>query len=131
QALRTYQPLPHRLSLIGEKKGVRYYDDSISTICDTTIQALKSVPNVGTVLIGGMDRGIEYGELIEFLSENQVPHIILMADTGKRIYHEILTNYPDFSGPERLILVDTLEEAVRQAEKITTPGTACVLSPAA
>lgn len=131
QALKTYRPLPHRLSLIGEKKGVRYYDDSISTICDTTIQALKSVPNVGTVLIGGMDRGIEYGELIEFLSKNQVPHIILMADTGKRIYHEILTNYPDFSGPGRLILVDTLEEAVRQAEKITTPGTACVLSPAA
>lgn len=131
QALKTYRPLPHRLSLIGEKKGVRYYDDSISTICDTTIQALKSVPNVGTVLIGGMDRGIEYGELIEFLSKNQVPHIILMADTGKRIYHEILTNYPDFSGPERLVLVDTLEEAVRQAERITAPGTACILSPAA
>lgn len=131
QKLKTYQPLPHRLSLIGVKKGVRYYDDSISTICDTTIQALKSVPNVGTILIGGMDRGIEYDELIEFLSKNPVPHIILMADTGKRIYHEILTKYPNFSRPHRLILVDTLKEAVRLSEEITAPGTACVLSPAA
>ncbi len=131
RALCTYEPLPHRLSFIGEREGVRYYDDSISTICETTIQALKSIPSVGTVLIGGMDRGIEYGELIRFLSGDGVSHIILMADTGKRIFDEIHQSYPDFRAPERLILVDTLEEAVQRAEEITAPGTACVLSPAA
>lgn len=130
-ALRTYEPLPHRLNFVGERDGIRYYDDSISTICDTTIQALKSIPSVGTVLIGGMDRGIEYDELIRFLSDDGVPHIILMAATGKRIYDEIRQKYPDFHAPERLILVDTLEEAVSCAKKITSPGTACVLSPAA
>lgn len=130
-ALKTYEPLPHRLHYIGEKDRVRYYDDSISTICDTTIQALKSVPRVGSVLIGGMDRGIEYDELIAFLSEDSVPHIILMADTGRRIFQEIETRHPDFHGPERLHLVDTLEEAVQVAKKITPPGMACVLSPAA
>lgn len=129
--LRTYEPLPHRLTFIGERKKVRYYDDSISTICDTTIQALKSIPSVGTVLIGGMDRGIEYDDLILYLSEDPVPHIILMADTGKRIYKEIQTKYPGFHAPERLILVDTLEEAVQKAREVTAPGTACVLSPAA
>lgn len=130
-ALRTYEPLPHRLNFIGERDGIRYYDDSISTICDTTIQALKSIPSVGTVLIGGMDRGIEYDDLIRFLSDDGVPHIILMAATGKRIHDEIRQNYPDFHAPERLILVDTLEEAVSCAKRITSPGTACVLSPAA
>lgn len=131
RALRTYEPLPHRLNFIGERDGIRYYDDSISTICDTTIQALKSIPSVGTVLIGGMDRGIEYDDLIRFLSDDGVPHIILMAATGKRIFDEIQNNYPDFHAPKRLVLVDTLEEAVDCAKKITTPGTACVLSPAA
>lgn len=131
RALRTYHPLPHRLNLIGERDGVRYYDDSISTICDTAIQALKSVPSVGTILIGGMDRGIEYDELIRYLSMDQVPHIILMADTGRRIWDEIHQNYPDFRAPERLVLVDTLEEAVKTAKELTSPGTACVLSPAA
>lgn len=131
EALRSYEPLPHRLHPIGELDGVRYYDDSISTICDTTIQALKSVPNVGSVLIGGMDRGIEYDELIEFLSGDSVPHIILMADTGKRIYEEIRKSYPHFQRPERLILVGTLEQAVARAKELTAPGCACVLSPAA
>ena len=130
-ALRTYEPLPHRLRYIGEREGVRFYDDSISTIGDTAIQALKSVPNVGSILIGGMDRGIEYDDLITYLSRDPVPHIILMADTGKRIYQEIQDRYPDFHGRERLLLVDTLKDAVTAAKTLTAPGTACVLSPAA
>lgn len=129
--LKTYEPLPHRLHFIGELHRVRYYDDSISTICETTIQALKSIPSVGTVLIGGMDRGIEYDDLITFLSEDTVPHIILMADTGKRIYHEIQTSHPNFHRPGRLVLVETLEQAVARAKELTAPGTACILSPAA
>ena len=131
KALISYEPLPHRLRLIGSLDGVRYYDDSISTICDTTIQALKSVSSVGSVLIGGMDRGIDYQDLISYLSVNPVPHIILMAATGKRIYEEIHASYPDFHQPERLHLVDTLEEAVAFAKEVTPAGYACVLSPAA
>ena len=57
---------------------MKYYDDSISTICDTTIQALKTLKDTDTVLIGGMDRGIDYSDLIEYLSDCPVPHIILM-----------------------------------------------------
>lgn len=130
-ALRTYEPLPHRLSYIGEQNHIRYYDDSISTIGEATIQALKSVPNVGSVLIGGMDRGIEYDDLISWLSEDPVPHIILMEATGRRIYQEIRDRYPDFRSPERLILVEHLQEAVAAAQTLTAPGAACVLSPAA
>ncbi len=129
--LKSYHPLPHRLSFIGEQDGIRYYDDSISTICDTTIQALKSIPDVGTVLIGGMDRGIDYTELIRFLEKDPVPHIILMEATGKRIYEEIQSTHPGFSAPERLILVPHLQDAIAMAKKITAPGQACVLSPAA
>ena len=129
--LRSYEPLPHRLHFAGIRDGVRYYDDSISTICDTTIQALKSVPSVGSVLIGGMDRGIDYGDLIRFLSEDQVPHIILMEATGKRILEEIHRDYPDFQHPERLHPVKDLKEAVACAREVTPKGSACILSPAA
>lgn len=131
KALKSYEPLPHRLRLIGERNQVRYYDDSISTIGETTIQALKSIPNVGSVLIGGMERGIDYQDLIEFLDIDTVPYIILMEATGKRIYEEIKQNYPNFAKPERLFLVKDLTEAVALAKKVTPANTACVLSPAA
>ena len=95
RGLKTYEPLPHRLQYIGEREGVKYYDDSISTICDTTIQALKTLKDTDTVLIGGMDRGIDYRELIEYLSDCQVPHIILMEARAKgytRRYISIILN---------------------------------------
>lgn len=131
QGLKTFEPLPHRLHFVGERDGVRYYDDSISTICDTTIQALNTLKDADTVLIGGMDRGIDYQELIQYLSHSPVPHIILMEATGKRIYEEISRSYPKFHRPERLVLTKHLEDAVKQAKALTRPGRSCVLSPAA
>lgn len=131
KGLTAYQPLPHRLERVGTYGGITFYDDSISTICDTTMKALTSIKDANTVLIGGMDRGIHYGELIEFLSENSIAHIILMEATGKRIYEEIHKEYKNFHGPERLYLVKDLKEAVELSKKITQKGTSCVLSPAA
>lgn len=127
----SYQPLPHRLAYLGEKDGVKYYDDSISTICDTTIQALNTLTDADTVLIGGMDRGIAYDDLIAYLSECAIPNIILMEETGMRIYQEIKLNYPGFKGIERLIFVHHLDEAVKEAKIRTRRGKSCVLSPAA
>lgn len=130
-ALKTYEPLPHRLQYIGMVNNIKYYDDSISTICDTTIQALTSLKDADTVLIGGMDRGIDYQELILFLSQNSIPNIIFMEATGKRILSEIKSDYPEFNGLGRVHLVEHLEDAVALAKEITREGKSCVMSPAA
>lgn len=131
RGLKTYQPLPHRLAFLGVYGGVKYYDDSISTIGETAIQALNTIQDADTVLIGGMDRGIDYRDLIEYLSESSVEHIIFMEDTGERIYREICGDYPGFLRRERLVLVSHLPEAVEAAKRLTRTGKSCVLSPAA
>lgn len=133
EGLKSYVPLPHRLEYIGTVDGVRYYDDSISTICDTTIQALKSVPDVETIIIGGMDRGIDYTDLIEFLSTDRVSNIILMYDTGLRIYNEIkiLLDENKFINFQRVHIVEDLEQAVKMAKTLTKVGKSCVMSPGA
>lgn len=128
---KTYTPLPHRLQNIGTLDGVTYYDDSISTIDETTIQALNTLKNADSVIIGGMDRGISYESLEMYLSDATVSHIILMEETGRRIFAEIEKNYSDFKGKERIIVVDHLEDAVKVAKKVTAKGKACVMSPAA
>lgn len=131
EGLKSYVPLPHRLQNIGTVDGVTYYDDSISTIDETTIQALNTLKNADTVIIGGMDRGISYDSLEKYLSESQVSNIILMEETGKRIFKEIEEKYPDFKGRDRLTLVSHLEDAVETAKRVTAKGKACVMSPAA
>lgn len=126
-ALCSFEPLPHRLKFIGQKDGIRFYDDSISTICETTIQALQSVENVGTLLIGGMDRGIDYEPLIDYLLANPVDTVICMYATGKRIYDRVV----QMGREEHFEYVENLKTAVDCAKSVTAVGKACLLSPAA
>ncbi|MCD7890534.1 MAG: UDP-N-acetylmuramoyl-L-alanine--D-glutamate ligase, partial [Ruminococcus sp.] len=123
----SFSPLPHRLEFVTEVNGVRYYDDSISTACATAIEAVKSVPDAGTILIGGMDRGIDYTKLAEFLNESDV-NIICMEASGKRIFNQI--RRMNFRNPNRVHYAEHLDEAVQLAYQITEKGKSCVLSPA-
>ena len=84
-----------------------------------------------SILIGGMDRGVDYSQLEEYLTGSSVRHIILMEATGKRIYREIKEKYPTLFASGRLALTEHLEEAVDLARELGEEGGACVLSPAA
>ena len=126
EALHTYKPLAHRLELFATIDDVQYFDDSISTIPETAIKAMSSIKNVGTIILGGMDRGIELDSLCDYLIKNPIENVILMPDTGKTIFEKL-------SGKYKYNLYETngLAEAASLAKKVTKPGTACVLSPAA
>lgn len=124
QVLSEFTGLPHRLQYIGTVEGVEYYDDSISTIPEATIAAAGSIPRVKTIILGGMDRHIEYTSLVTFIRENPDIRFILAYETGARIYEEAMA-------PQNCYLVSDLKEAVTLAKQITPSGMSCVLSPAA
>ena len=123
EALKTFEGLAHRLQYIGTLDGVSYYDDSISTIPGATIQALESVPGAKTVLVGGMDRGIDYEELITYIRAHHEYNYICSYDSGKRIYDEV-------ADLDCCSYRENLEQAVAYAKEITPSGMACILSPA-
>ena len=124
EAIAGFAGLPHRLQYVGTVDGVDYYDDSISTIPEATIAALQSVPGAHTVLVGGMDRGIDYDKLVRFVRDNQNYIYIFMYATGKRIFDEV-------AGLPCCLYVDDLTGAVALAKELTPSACACVLSPAA
>ncbi|HBN05976.1 MAG TPA: UDP-N-acetylmuramoyl-L-alanine--D-glutamate ligase, partial [Bacteroidales bacterium] len=62
-----FKGLEHRLEFVCLKDGVEYYNDSISTIAQTTIAALNSLEGVQTLILGGKDRGVDYSELANIL----------------------------------------------------------------
>ena len=123
-AIERFHGLSHRLEFIGRVDGVDYYDDSISTIPEATIQAIQSVPNTASVIIGGMDRQIRYDALITFIQTNPQIRYIFCYASGKRIFDEV-ADLP------YCCFVENLTDAVACAKRITPVGGACVLSPAA
>ncbi len=123
KTITEFKTLKHRLEFIGQIDGVKYYDNSIATIPVATEEAIKALKDVGTLIIGGMDRGIDYSEFAEFLDKCDVQNIICMPDTGHKIAKMMKAN--------KCIIVSTLEEAVQVASKKTEKGKSCLLSPAA
>ena len=124
EALKEFTGLQHRLQFVGNYGGIDYYDDSISTIPEAAIAAIKSIPNAGTILIGGMDRGIDYDILTEFIRAHGEYNYILMYKSGARIYKEV-SDLPFCQ------YRDDLAGAAALAGEITPAGKACILSPAA
>ena len=129
-ALQTYETLPHRLQKVAEINGVEYYDDSISTTVEAAISAMEAIQNCGVILLGGMDRGIDYEALVAYLKDSMVPEIVFMYDSGKRV----LDMLSEVASPDRLShvhYIPELKEACQFAKDNVKAGQAVVLSPAA
>lgn len=123
KSISEFKTLEHRLELVGKFDDVLYYDNSIGTIPMATIEAVKALKHVDTLIIGGMDRGLDYSDFINFLNNSDINNIICMPKTG----HDIAKKLRE----EKCYIVDTLEEAVNTAKKVTKKGKICLLSPAA
>jgi UDP-N-acetylmuramoylalanine--D-glutamate ligase len=135
QALTKFQPLPHRLEKIAQKNGIIFYDDSISTIPQSTIHALNALgKNVETLIAGGFDRGLDYSELGKFLAARRgLKNLILFPDTGEKIWQAVLAAASKQKSPLHLMKlpVSSMKQAVRIAFTKTAKGKICLLSPAA
>lgn len=129
QALTTFKTLAHRLQFLGSLDGVDYYDDSISTTVESAISAIKAIPNAGTILLGGMDRGIDYDPLVAFLQTRSLEHIILMYDSGKVILEKLKAATND-EFMTHVHYIEELADACTYVKENASKGTAVILSPA-
>lgn len=125
QTIKDFWPLEHRMEYFANVDGVDYYNDSIATIPEATINAINSIKNVNTVIVGGNDRGVDLGELNAFLVSCDVKNILCLPKTGEYIYNAIK------KCGKNVEYFDNLEDAVKEAKQVTEKGCACLLSPAA
>ena len=123
-AIAEFTGLRHRMQFAGNVNGVDYYDDSISTIPEAAIAAIKSIPNSRTILLGGMDRNIDYSLLTEFIRSHGEYNYILMYKSGERVFKDV-SDLPCCHYRE------DLRGAVELARELTPAGSAVILSPAA
>ena len=132
--LSTFHGLRHRLELVGTYRGIIFYNDSISTIPAATIAALNTLREVDTLILGGFDRGIDYGLLYNYLAAPRacLRNIIFVGKAGRRMHDEMShLHYDPLSRLNAVVIEDDYDTIVRQCYALTAPGKICLLSPAA
>ena len=126
-AIKNFNGIEHRMEFVGKFKNVSYYNDSIATIPTAVMGAVKALGNVETLIFGGLDRGIDYGEFIEFLSNSQIENLIGLPETG----HDILDDVKLHNTNVNAVYAENMEDAVINAIKLTKENGVCLFSPAA
>ncbi|MDR1725230.1 MAG: UDP-N-acetylmuramoyl-L-alanine--D-glutamate ligase [Bacteroidales bacterium] len=133
--------LPHRLEFVGKVDEIDYYNDSISTTPQSTIAAVKTLGNVNTIIIGGMDRGIKYEMIVRKLITLNVKHIAFVGEAGRRMRQLAIDFFANNNDDEQYeafyelmnnsLVSDNYSQIITWAKVVTEKGKQCLLSPAA
>jgi UDP-N-acetylmuramoylalanine--D-glutamate ligase len=137
--LPEFKALPHRLELIEEIRGVRWYNDSKATTPEGAITALDAFDQPIIIIAGGYDKDIPFDELGEKIAEKSKA-AILIGNTALKIDKAIQNAQMSLREAQRrsnlqptnteIKLIDSLAEAVRLANQLAETGDIVLLSPA-
>lgn len=128
QGIKTFKTLPYRLEYIGKYKNIDFYNDSLATIPEATIMALKALPEVDTIILGGHERNISYDSLAEHLCN--IKNMVLFPTSGRKIAAAVgdyckennIREFPNF------FYASNMKEAVDFCFRRTEKGKTCLLS---
>jgi len=91
QVLSSFKGLIHRLQLIREVNGIKFINDSFSTIPETTIAAIEAFKNPKILILGGSSKKSDFTKLAKKIFQDKtVKAVILIGQEAKRIRHEIM-----------------------------------------
>jgi UDP-N-acetylmuramoylalanine--D-glutamate ligase len=125
-AVREFRGLPHRLQLVHESGGVRYINDSIATIPEAAVAALKSFPPKKVIqIVGGYDKHLPMTELCNALCE-RAKAALCIGTTGPAIAKAIGAS--DAPGAAAVYECGDLRTAMKLAKEIAAPGDVVLLS---
>jgi len=121
-AINDFKGLPHRLEYVASLDDVAYYNDSKATNPDAVRRAVECFSRPVVLLMGGQDKGCDYGVLKNVIREH-ARAVILFGSAREKIQLSI-------NGAVPVWVEETLARAVRRARELAEPGDAVLLSPA-
>lgn len=123
--LSSFNGLPHRLKLVAEKHGVKYYDDSIATTPGSAIAALQSFDGPKVIILGGESKGANYDEIITVAKQTGA-QIVAMGQVGQEI-----ATLAKNAGIEARYVAGLMDAVVPAAAEMADGKGVVLLSPAA
>ena len=119
---KTFKGIPHRIEYITTIMGVDYINDSKATNINSVIVAIKTYNKPTILLLGGVNKGVDFGLLIPHLKKNNVKIILAYGEAGEQIKSAL-------GDAVRLFIMNNLNSAVKNAHSIAQPGDIVLLSP--
>ena len=123
ESLSNFQGVEHRLEKVLKIQNVQYINDSKATNVNATFFALDSMNTPTVWIVGGVDKGNDYTELMSLVRE-KVKAIICLGVDNKKII-DVFGNVVDI-----MVEVSTMTDAVKMAQRLTEKGDSVLLSPA-
>ncbi|MHA3788237.1 UDP-N-acetylmuramoyl-L-alanine--D-glutamate ligase [Flavobacterium hauense] len=123
ESLSNFQGVEHRLESVLKIQNVQYVNDSKATNINSTFYALDSMKTPTVWIVGGVDKGNDYSELMSLVREKVKAIICLGVDNRKII--DAFDNVVDV-----MIETTSMQEAVKVAQKLAEKGDTVLLSPA-
>lgn len=123
-----FMGVEHRIELVREVNGVKYYNDSIASSPSRTIAGLKAFKQKVWLIAGGYDKHIPYEPMVPYVLE-KVEKLLLCGATAQAI-EDAVRNDKNYNGNPEIIRVKDIAEAVDYASKNAKSGDIVTLSPA-
>ena len=129
KAILNFNGVKHRLELVREIDGSKWYNDSIGTSPTRTIAGLNSFDEEIVLIAGGYDKHLDYEPIAEPILK-KVKTLILMGATAEKINGVVTKKQEETKQNIEIYRVNTLEEAVKKAKEKVRPGQIVLFSPA-
>ncbi len=126
QVINNFNPLCHRMEFVGEFNGIKFYNDSASTIPEASVKAIINIGDVDSLIAGGVNKGGDYSVLAKQIVKNGIRNLILFKESGIIIEKEI----KKISGKQNIFYASSMKEAIDICFHLTKKGNSCLLSPA-
>ena len=118
EVIRNFKAPEHRIEFVRELRGVKYYNDSKGTNVDSTVMALRAFDQPVILLAGGHDKHTGFADLYNY--KDKMKKLIVFGETREELSHI----------KEDSIVVETMDEALKQAYTLAEDGDIVLLSPA-
>ena len=127
--LKSFKGLKHKLQLIKEISGVRYFNDSFSTTPETTIAAIEAFNEPKIIIIGGSSKKSDFSQMAKIVSSTSSIKNIILIGTESSIIKKALLEH---NTPENLLVegLKDMKQIVKVATELSSPGDVVILSPA-
>ena len=122
-AVSSFETLEHRMEKVATVRGIEFINDSKATNVNSTWFALESMEKPVTLILGGVDKGNDYG-LMKDMVQEKVKVIICLGVDNKKI-HDAFGDVV-----EMIVDVQSADDAVRMAYSLSEKGDVVLLSPA-